>query len=128
MRKPSRAAKANGIQAPASTALNAVDPQTASSGRSTTRRIKIFIAEARSAAPSNGFLGAARSVNFLRTILERAWVARPMPISFANWQRKYWSSPPPVEAVRPRQGVSTSRNGAAHIAFERIKTLGPCDI
>jgi hypothetical protein len=71
MRKPNRAAKANGIQAPASTALNAVDPQTASSGRSTTRRIKIFIAEARSAAPSNGFLGAARSVNFLRTILGR---------------------------------------------------------
>jgi hypothetical protein len=24
--------------------------------------------------------------------------------------------------------VSTSHSGAAHIAFERIKTLGPCDI
>jgi hypothetical protein len=32
----------------------------------------------------------------------RAWVTRRMPISFANWQRKYWSSPPPVE-TRPRQ-------------------------
>jgi hypothetical protein len=28
--------------------------------------------------------------------------------------------------LRPRQGVSTSHSGAAHIAFERIKTLGPC--
>src|SRR5215468_10703069 len=24
--------------------------------------------------------------------------------------------------------VSTSHNGAAHVAFERMKTLGPCDI
>jgi len=28
----------------------------------------------------------------------------------------------------PRQGVSTSHNGAAHVAFERMKTLGPCDV
>ena len=28
----------------------------------------------------------------------------------------------------PGQGVSTSHDGAAHVAFERIKTLGPCDI
>src|SRR5271169_2708574 len=31
-------------------------------------------------------------------------------------------------AFRPRQGVSTSHGGAAHVAFERIETLGPCDI
>src|SRR5262249_36839923 len=30
--------------------------------------------------------------------------------------------------LRPRQGVSTSHNGAAHVAFERMKTLGPYDI
>src|SRR5262249_1138570 len=30
--------------------------------------------------------------------------------------------------LRPRQGVSTSPNGAAHVAFERMKTLGPCDV
>jgi hypothetical protein len=27
-----------------------------------------------------------------------------------------------------RQGNSTSHNGAAHVAFERVKTLGPCDV
>src|SRR6266480_369872 len=27
-----------------------------------------------------------------------------------------------------RQGVSTSHSGAAHVAFERMKTLGPCDV
>src|SRR5215472_8413655 len=32
------------------------------------------------------------------------------------------------QALRPRQGVSTSPNGAAHVAFERMKTLGPCDV
>src|SRR5215211_1361539 len=32
------------------------------------------------------------------------------------------------DGLRPRQGVGTSHTGAAHIAFERIKTLGPCDI
>src|ERR1700730_9843624 len=42
------------------------------------------------------------------------------------------SAPQRIDAVchepRPRQGVSTSSSGAAHVAFERIKTLGPCDI
>src|SRR6266480_6838165 len=27
-----------------------------------------------------------------------------------------------------RQGVSTSHSGAAHVAFERMKTLGPCNV
>ena len=27
-----------------------------------------------------------------------------------------------------RQGVSTSHSGAAHVAFEGMKTLGPCDV
>src|SRR6478672_377328 len=39
MRELNRAAKGNGIQALASIALNAVDPRTTSSGRSTTCRI-----------------------------------------------------------------------------------------
>jgi hypothetical protein len=30
--------------------------------------------------------------------------------------------------LRPRQGVSTSHSGAAHVAFERVKTLGPCNV
>jgi hypothetical protein len=33
--------------------------------------------------------------------------------------------------LRTRQGDSTSHsltNGAAHVAFERVKTLGPCDV
>src|SRR5262249_38752893 len=30
--------------------------------------------------------------------------------------------------LRPRQGVSTSHSGAAHVAFERMKTLGPYDV
>jgi len=28
----------------------------------------------------------------------------------------------------PEFDVSTSHNGAAHVAFERMKTLGPCDV
>jgi hypothetical protein len=31
-------------------------------------------------------------------------------------------------AFEPRHSVSTSHNGAAHVALERIETLGPCDI
>ena len=31
-------------------------------------------------------------------------------------------------AFEPRQGVSTSHNGAAHVAFERMKSLGPCAV
>jgi hypothetical protein len=27
-----------------------------------------------------------------------------------------------------RQGVSTSHSGAAHVAFEPMNTLGPCDV
>src|SRR5437588_6040749 len=36
----------------------------------------------------------------------------------------------PLHVMWPwtRQGDSTSRNGAAHVAFERIETLGPCDV
>src|SRR5262245_49310268 len=30
--------------------------------------------------------------------------------------------------LRPRQVVSTSHSGSAHVAFERMKTLGPCDV
>ena len=30
--------------------------------------------------------------------------------------------------LRSRQGDSTSHSGAAHVAFERIETLGPCNI
>jgi len=30
--------------------------------------------------------------------------------------------------LRPRQDDSTSHSGAAHVAFERIETLGPCDV
>src|SRR6202049_1160293 len=35
------------------------------------------------------------------------------------------------QTLRPRQGVSTShtlKDGAAHVAFERMKTLGPCNV
>src|SRR5262249_49169037 len=44
-------------------------------------------------------------------------------------------TPPPPQrslctwcGLRPRQGDSTLHNGAAHVAFGRIKTLGPCDV
>src|SRR5262249_17322085 len=33
-----------------------------------------------------------------------------------------------LRGLRPRQGDSTSHSGAAHVAFERMKTLGPCDV
>jgi Transposase, Mutator family len=32
------------------------------------------------------------------------------------------------EAALEDPGDSTSHNGAAHVAFERMKTLGPCDV
>ena len=31
-------------------------------------------------------------------------------------------------AFDPGRASSTSHNGAAHVAFERMKTLGPCDV
>src|SRR5262249_16155807 len=30
--------------------------------------------------------------------------------------------------LRPRQGLSTSHSGAAHMAFQRVKTLRPCHV
>ena len=33
-----------------------------------------------------------------------------------------------VPKNRPRQGVSTSHSGAAHVAFEQMKTLGPYNV
>jgi hypothetical protein len=38
------------------------------------------------------------------------------------FRKRTWDSPP------PRQGVSTSHSGAAHVSFERMKTLGPCNV
>ena len=32
------------------------------------------------------------------------------------------------KSALPRQGVSTSHEGAARVAFERMKTFGPCDV
>ena len=33
-----------------------------------------------------------------------------------------------VQMLEIPPGVSASRSGAAHVAFEPIKTLGPCDV